>query len=65
MISNISNAILIHNGRIITACDDYSADVLLSNGLIHTIDRQGLAFDNNCDIFSLADSALSLYTPEI
>lgn len=30
-------ATLIRNGRIITACDDYVADVLMSNGLINTI----------------------------
>ena len=30
---------LIRNGRIITATDDYTADVLLQDGLIHTIGR--------------------------
>ena len=31
--------ILIRNGRIITATDDYTADVLMQGGLIHTIGR--------------------------
>jgi len=30
-------ATLIRNGRVITACDDYVADVLLQNGVVHTI----------------------------
>lgn len=37
MSTTITNATLIRNGRIITACDDYVADVLMSNGKIHTI----------------------------
>jgi len=32
-----STATLIRNGRIITACDDYVADVLLQGGIVHTI----------------------------
>jgi hypothetical protein len=32
-----STATLIRNGRVITASDDYVADVLLQNGIVHTI----------------------------
>ena len=31
------NATLIRNGRVITASDDYVADVLLKDGIVHTI----------------------------
>jgi dihydropyrimidinase len=37
MSTTISNGTLIRNGRIITACDDYVADVLMRHGQIHTI----------------------------
>jgi dihydropyrimidinase len=33
----LNRTTLIRNGRIITACDDYVADVLLQNGRVHTI----------------------------
>ncbi|MCJ7798624.1 MAG: amidohydrolase family protein, partial [Polaromonas sp.] len=36
----MSNPTLIRNGRIITATDDYVADVLMMDGIIHTIGRQ-------------------------
>ena len=32
-----STATLIRNGRVITASDDYVADVLLQDGIVHTI----------------------------
>ena len=32
-------ATLIRNGRIITATDDYVADVLMQDGIIHTIGK--------------------------
>ena len=32
-----STATLIRNGRVITASDDYVADVLLKDGIVHTI----------------------------
>ena len=34
-----SSVTLIRNGRIITAVDDYLADVLLQDGRVHTIGR--------------------------
>lgn len=37
MSTKTPHATLIRNGRIITACDDYVADVLMCNGQIHTI----------------------------
>lgn len=37
MSTKTPHATLIRNGRIITACDDYVADVLMCNGKIHTI----------------------------
>jgi dihydropyrimidinase len=38
--SSESNGTLIRNGRIITATDDYIADILMLNGRIHTIGHQ-------------------------
>jgi dihydropyrimidinase len=38
--SNLTLPTLIRNGRIITATDDYVADVLMMDGIIHTIGRQ-------------------------
>ncbi len=35
--SDNTTATLIHNGRVITATDDYVADVLLKDGIVHTI----------------------------
>ena len=35
--ANHPNATLIRNGRVITATDDYRADVLLQGGIVHTI----------------------------
>ncbi|MBC7704721.1 MAG: dihydropyrimidinase, partial [Rhodoferax sp.] len=35
--SSASTATLIRNGRVITASDDYVADVLMRNGVIDTI----------------------------
>jgi dihydropyrimidinase len=35
-----SNATLIRNGRVITATDDYVADVLMQDGIIHTIGKR-------------------------
>lgn len=32
-----THSTLIRDGRIITACDDYVADVLLQGGIVHTI----------------------------
>ena len=34
------NATLIRNGRVITATDDYVADILMQNGIIHTIGQK-------------------------
>ena len=42
-----STATLIRNGRVITACDDYVADVLLKDGIVHTI---GQAIDVGPDV---------------
>ena len=36
--SDHAKATLIRNGRVITATDDYVADVLLKDGIVHTID---------------------------
>ncbi|MFT6590819.1 MAG: dihydropyrimidinase [Rhodoferax sp.] len=38
--SHATRPTLIRNGRIITATDDYVADVLMQDGIIHTIGRQ-------------------------
>ncbi len=38
--STPANPILIRNGRVITATDDYVADVLLKDGIVHTIGHQ-------------------------
>ena len=35
--SSVSNSTLVRNGRVITASDDYVADVLMQGGVIHTI----------------------------
>ena len=38
--STPANPILIRNGRVITATDDYVADVLLKDGIVHTLGHQ-------------------------
>ena len=38
--SATDRATLIRNGRVITACDDYLADVLMRDGVIHTIGQR-------------------------
>ena len=38
--SSGSQSTLIRNGRVITACDDYLADVLMRDGVIHTIGQR-------------------------
>ena len=40
--------VLIKNGRIVTAVDDYQADLLIENGRIHTI-GQGLVVGENVE----------------
>ena len=38
--STLHNATLIRNRRVITATDDYVADILMQNGIIHTIGQK-------------------------
>ena len=44
--STPSTATLIRNGRIITATDDYVADVLMQDGIVQTIGRHMVVGDD-------------------